>query len=43
MAFASGLAATTTITHLLSSGDHIIAMDDLYGGTNRYFRNIASR
>ncbi|XP_050726452.1 cystathionine gamma-lyase-like [Eriocheir sinensis] len=43
LSFASGLAATTTITHLLSSGDHIVSMDDLYGGTNRYFRNIASR
>ncbi|KAK3892539.1 hypothetical protein Pcinc_003615 [Petrolisthes cinctipes] len=43
LAFASGLAATTTITHILSTGDHIVAMDDLYGGTNRYFRNVASR
>jgi len=41
--FASGLAATTAITTLLSSGDHAIAMDDLYGGTNRYFRKVASR
>ncbi|XP_042872658.1 cystathionine gamma-lyase-like isoform X2 [Penaeus japonicus] len=41
--FASGLAATTTITHLLSAGDHVISMDDLYGGTNRYFRRVASR
>jgi cystathionine gamma-lyase len=30
--FASGLAATTTVTHLLSAGDHVIAMDDVYGG-----------
>ncbi|KAK4319700.1 hypothetical protein Pmani_009358 [Petrolisthes manimaculis] len=43
LAFASGLAATTTITHLLSTGDHIVVMDDLYGGTNRYFRRVASR
>uniref|UniRef100_A0A0P4X030 cystathionine gamma-lyase n=1 Tax=Scylla olivacea TaxID=85551 RepID=A0A0P4X030_SCYOL len=43
IAFASGLAATTTITHLLSAGDHIVSMDDLYGGTNRYFRTVASR
>lgn len=41
--FASGLAATTTITHLLSAGDHVVSMDDLYGGTNRYFRRVASR
>ena len=25
------------------SGDHVVAMDDLYGGTNRYFRKVASR
>merc|ERR1719193_33192 len=41
--FASGLAATTAITTMLSQGDHAIAMDDLYGGTNRYFRKVASR
>ncbi|XP_023325119.1 cystathionine gamma-lyase [Eurytemora carolleeae] len=41
--FSSGLAATTTITHLLNAGDHIVSMDDLYGGTNRYFRKVASR
>merc|ERR1719323_1122510 len=40
--FASGLAATNTITQLLKAGDHLIAMDDLYGGTNRYFRRVAS-
>lgn len=43
LAFSSGLGATVTITHLLSAGDHAISMDDLYGGTNRYFRTIASR
>jgi len=43
MAFASGLAATTAITHMLSAGDHIVSMDDLYGGTNRYFRRVASK
>jgi len=41
--FSSGLAATTTLTHLLSSGDHIVSMNDLYGGTNRYFRKVVSR
>merc|ERR1712045_459480 len=40
--FSSGLAATSTITQLLKAGDHLIAMDDLYGGTNRYFRRVAS-
>jgi len=43
MAFSSGLAATTTIVHLLSAGDHVVSMDDLYGGTNRYLRQVASR
>ena len=32
LAFASGLAATVTITHLLKAGDQIICMDDVYGG-----------
>jgi len=39
-AFASGCAATTTILHMLSSGDHIIAADDLYGGTVRLFDRV---
>ncbi|XP_009992887.1 PREDICTED: cystathionine gamma-lyase [Chaetura pelagica] len=41
LAFASGLAATLNITHLLKAGDTIICMDDVYGGTNRYFRQVA--
>lgn len=32
LAFASGLAATVTITHLLKAGEGIICMDDVYGG-----------
>ena len=43
LAFASGLAATTTIVHMLSAGDHIVSMDDLYGGTNRYLSKVACR
>merc|ERR1711931_75975 len=43
MTFSSGLAACTALTHLLSAGDHIVSMDDVYGGTNRYFRKVASR
>jgi cystathionine gamma-lyase len=43
LAFASGLAATSTITHLLHAGDHVICMDDVYGGTRRNFTRIASR
>uniref|UniRef100_A0A6Q2Y006 Cystathionine gamma-lyase n=1 Tax=Esox lucius TaxID=8010 RepID=A0A6Q2Y006_ESOLU len=42
IAVASGLAATLTITHLLKSGDGIVCMNDVYGGTNRYFRQIAA-
>ena len=40
LAFASGCAATTTIFHLLSSGDHVVAGDDLYGGTYRIFERV---
>jgi cystathionine gamma-lyase len=42
LAFASGSAATVTITHLLNSGDHVISVDDVYGGTQRYFRRVAT-
>ena len=39
--FASGLAAETTIfLSLIQSGDHVIAFDDLYGGTRRLFTRI---
>jgi cystathionine gamma-synthase/cystathionine gamma-lyase len=40
LAFASGLAATTTVLNLLKTGDHIIAGDDLYGGTYRLFERV---
>src|SRR5438309_6363383 len=39
-AFASGCAATTTVLHLLSAGDHMVAGDDLYGGTYRIFERV---
>jgi cystathionine gamma-lyase len=42
LAFASGLGATVTILHTLKSGDHVICIDDVYGGTQRYFRRIAT-
>ena len=42
-AFASGMAATATILELLNSGDHVIAMDDLYGGTFRLFDKVRKR
>lgn len=42
-AFASGMAATATILELVSSGEHVIAMDDLYGGTFRLFDKVRKR
>ncbi|XP_075471947.1 cystathionine gamma-lyase [Ascaphus truei] len=42
LAYSSGLAATLNIAHLLKSGDKILCTSDVYGGTNRYFRRIAS-
>ncbi len=42
-AFASGLAATSTILELLDSGSHVLCMDDLYGGTYRLFENVRRR
>ncbi len=41
--FASGLAATTTLMHTLSAGDHVIAGDNLYGGTYRLFERVFRR
>jgi cystathionine gamma-lyase len=40
LAFASGMAAESTVMQLLRPGDHTIAMDDLYGGTYRLFRRL---
>ena len=42
-AFASGMAATATVLELLDSGSHIIAMNDLYGGTYRLLENVRRR
>ena len=42
-AFASGMAATSTIIELLNHGDHVVAMDDLYGGTFRLFDKVRKR
>jgi len=42
-AFASGLAAAATVIDLLDSGSHVIAMDDLYGGTYRLFEKVRRR
>ncbi|MEL7023227.1 MAG: PLP-dependent aspartate aminotransferase family protein [Pseudomonadota bacterium] len=42
-AFSSGLAAIGTILEILDAGDHVLAMDDLYGGTNRLFSKVRER
>ena len=42
-AFASGMSASATVLEILSSGDHVIAMDDLYGGTYRLFEYVRKR
>jgi cystathionine gamma-lyase len=42
-AFASGLAATATVLDVLDSGSHVIAMDDVYGGTYRLFERVRRR
>lgn len=42
-AFASGMAATATALELLDSSSHVIAMDDLYGGTYRLFERVRKR
>ncbi|HLT57199.1 MAG: aminotransferase class I/II-fold pyridoxal phosphate-dependent enzyme [Limnochordales bacterium] len=43
LAFASGLAAETTVLSLLSAGDHVIVGDDVYGGTYRLMAQVFSR
>jgi len=43
LAFASGLAATNTVLQLLNSGDHILAGNDVYGGTFRLFDKVLRR
>ncbi|MCF6225410.1 MAG: PLP-dependent aspartate aminotransferase family protein [Xanthomonadales bacterium] len=42
-AFASGMAASATVLELLNHGDHVLAMDDLYGGTYRLFELVRTR
>lgn len=39
-AFSSGLAALNAVLNLLKSGDHVVAVSDLYGGTHRQFENL---
>ena len=40
VAFASGLAATTTLMHLVDPGDHVICVNDVYGGVYRMFSQV---
>jgi cystathionine gamma-lyase/cystathionine beta-lyase len=39
-AFATGMAAETTVIHLLKAGDHVVSGDDIYGGTYRLIENV---
>src|SRR3972149_4245592 len=43
LAFASGMGAITTTMFLLKSGDHVVACDDVYGGTFRLFRRVLGK
>ena len=42
LAFASGSAVTGSIISTLEHGSHVISIDDVYGGTNRFFRKVAA-
>ena len=42
-AFASGMAATSTVIEMLDAGSHLVAMNDLYGGTFRLFERVRKR
>ncbi|HYC38776.1 MAG TPA: PLP-dependent aspartate aminotransferase family protein [Usitatibacter sp.] len=42
-AFSSGMATTSAILELLDSGAHVVALDDLYGGTRRVFERVRRR
>ena len=42
-AFASGLAATSTVLEMLDTGSHVVCMDDVYGGTYRLFERVRRR
>ncbi len=43
LAFASGMAGEDAIAHLLDAGDHVVLVDDVYGGTYRLFKRIYER
>lgn len=43
IAFSSGSVTTATVVSLLKAGDHIVSINDTYGGTSRYFRKVATK
>jgi len=43
LAFASGMAASDAVAHLLARGDHVVMGDDVYGGTYRLFARVFDR
>ena len=41
--FSSGMAAVSTVVQaVLKSGDHVVCVNDVYGGVNRFFRKVAT-
>jgi cystathionine beta-lyase/cystathionine gamma-synthase len=40
LAFSSGMGAITTVLHLLSPGDRVVSVNDVYGGTHRIFKRV---
>jgi len=42
-AFASGMAATSTVAQLFQAGDHVLCTANVYGGTARYFRQVLAQ
>lgn len=42
LTFSSGMASIASIITMLDSGDHVVALNDLYGGTTAYFREVAT-
>ncbi|TPX33248.1 hypothetical protein SmJEL517_g03840 [Synchytrium microbalum] len=42
LAFASGSVTTATVAHLASAGSHVVSVNDVYGGTYRYFTKVAA-
>jgi cystathionine gamma-lyase len=42
LVWSSGMAATTGVLHLLKCGDEVVCIDDVYGGTQRYFKRISN-